>query len=101
MADRQQQFRGKKATLPVLLEGELGYCTDTKELYIGSAGGNVLVGSGEFAEAIDTLTTDMAKKLTANQAASVNTLDAGADVAAAVSCINSLINSLKTAGIMK
>ena len=108
MADRQQQYRGKKAKLPELLEGELGFCTDTKELYIGSANGNVLIGSGAFAEAINNLNTelnsvktDVSKKLTANQAESVNTLAADADVAAAVSCINNLINSLKTAGIMK
>ena len=46
MADRQQQYRGKKENMPVLLEGELGFCTDTKELYIGSADGNVPVGLG-------------------------------------------------------
>lgn len=37
--------RGLKANLPVLKEGEPAYCTDTKEYYIGTPEGNVLVGS--------------------------------------------------------
>jgi hypothetical protein len=35
--------RGLKANLPVLAEGELAFCTDTNELYIGTSGGNVLI----------------------------------------------------------
>jgi hypothetical protein len=38
--------RGLKSELPTLNIGELGYCTDTKELFIGSATGNVLVNGG-------------------------------------------------------
>ncbi|TVY07230.1 exo-alpha-sialidase [Paenibacillus cremeus] len=34
--------RGLKADLPILAEGEFGFCTDTKELFIGSINGNVL-----------------------------------------------------------
>ncbi|MBT2736722.1 exo-alpha-sialidase [Bacillus sp. ISL-7] len=37
--------RGLKADLPVLSEGEFGFCLDTKELYIGTSGGNVLVNN--------------------------------------------------------
>lgn len=39
--------KGKKFNLPILKDGELGYCTDTQELYIGFGGRNVrLTGSG-------------------------------------------------------
>lgn len=38
--------KGLKADLPVLAEGELGLCTDTEELYIGTSTGNVLVQTG-------------------------------------------------------
>lgn len=34
--------RGPKASLPSLAVGELGFCTDTGELYIGTAGGNMV-----------------------------------------------------------
>jgi hypothetical protein len=36
MGRKIQVRRGTKAELPTLSEGELGYCTDTKELYIGT-----------------------------------------------------------------
>ena len=41
-----QVRRGLDANLPKLAEGEFGFCTDTKELYIGSNSGNVIVTSG-------------------------------------------------------
>lgn len=42
----QLQIRqGLKADLPILAEGELGWCTDTQELFIGNAAGNVFVDS--------------------------------------------------------
>lgn len=80
MSDRQQQYRGKKENLPVLLEGELGYCTDTEEVYIGGADGNVPVSvkAEEVAALADT-----------------------AVLADVITAVNSLISSLKTAGIMK
>jgi hypothetical protein len=81
MADRQQQYRGKKANLPTLLEGELGFCTDTKEVYIGTANGNVLV--------------------TVNKAEEVPALATNAVLADVITAVNSLISNLKTAGIMK
>lgn len=37
--------RGTKAQLPTLADGELGFCIDTEELYIGTANGNVLLNS--------------------------------------------------------
>ena len=50
MANKIQFKRGLKAALPSLSPGEPGYCTDTKELYIGNAsGGNIkLVKAGEL-----------------------------------------------------
>lgn len=41
MANKIQFKRGLKANLPTLTEGEPGFCTDTKEVYIGSSAGNV------------------------------------------------------------
>lgn len=35
--------RGLKADIPTLAAGELGFTTDTHELYAGSAGGNIKV----------------------------------------------------------
>lgn len=41
MAYKKLQIRrGAKSNLPTLSEGELGYCTDTKEVYVGSGSGN-------------------------------------------------------------
>ncbi len=37
--------RGVKANLPTLSTGELGLCTDTNELYVGSSSGNTLVNN--------------------------------------------------------
>jgi len=47
MADKIKFRRGLKANLPVLEEGEPAFCTDTKELYIGSSEGNILIGKLE------------------------------------------------------
>ncbi|MCM3724900.1 exo-alpha-sialidase [Neobacillus cucumis] len=49
MTEKIQIRRGLKADLPVLSEGEFGFCLDTKELYIGTAGGNVLVNNFSWA----------------------------------------------------
>jgi|GEM_PF-4910591 len=40
--DKIRIRRGLKVNLPDLDEGEFGFCTDTKELFIGSKNGNVL-----------------------------------------------------------
>ena len=42
--------RGLKENLPSLDTGELGFCTDTEELYIGNEEENVLIASKESAE---------------------------------------------------
>ncbi|GAF67010.1 hypothetical protein BTS2_3918 [Bacillus sp. TS-2] len=39
--------RGLKKDLPTLLIGELGFCTDTDELFIGSEKGNLLINRGQ------------------------------------------------------
>lgn len=45
MAYRKLQLRrGTKANLPTLASGELGFCTDTKEIYVGDGSENTLVG---------------------------------------------------------
>jgi hypothetical protein len=52
--------RGLKADLPNLSEGELGFCTDTKELFIGSNNGNVLFPNKSI---IDQLSTETVKSI--------------------------------------
>lgn len=39
--------RGNKANLPALLIGELAITLDTKELYIGTTGGNIKIAGGD------------------------------------------------------
>lgn len=46
MSQKIQMRRGLKANLPTLSSGELGFCTDTKELFIGTDTGNVLLMTG-------------------------------------------------------
>jgi hypothetical protein len=46
MSKTIQIKRGLKAGLPTLAPGELGYTTNTKELYIGTDSGNELVEQG-------------------------------------------------------
>jgi hypothetical protein len=45
-ADQVQHKRGLLANIPVLLDGQFGYATDTNQLFIGSGGTNKLVGGG-------------------------------------------------------
>lgn len=49
MVDKIQIRRGIKDNLPILDEGEMGYCTDTKELFVGSTLGNVLLTNEDTA----------------------------------------------------
>lgn len=44
MAQIIQIKRGLKANLPTLLPGEMAFCTDTKEIYVGDGTNNTLVG---------------------------------------------------------
>jgi len=39
-----QVKRGLKVNLPTLITGEMGFCTDTKEVFVGDGIGNILVG---------------------------------------------------------
>lgn len=47
MANTIKIKRGLKENLPTLQIGEPGYCTDTNELFIGTAEGNVLINVGD------------------------------------------------------
>ena len=47
MSRKLQVKRGKKANLPTLAEGEFGFLTDKKKLYIGSDSGNVKIPTGD------------------------------------------------------
>ena len=38
-----KQKRGTEASIPILLEGELYVCTDSKKVYVGTASGNQLI----------------------------------------------------------
>lgn len=50
MANKIQFKRGTKENLPTLSVGEPGFCTDTKELFIGASEGNVqIVDQAQFA----------------------------------------------------
>ena len=91
--DTQQQYRGPKNKLPTLLEGQFGYCTDTKELYIGTSSGNVLIGAEAWKTEID-------GKLTASKTAAVGTLSETATLTEAITTFNTLIANLKTSGVM-
>lgn len=109
MADRLQIYGGLKADMPELLPREIGYCTDTHELYVGSvAEGNRLVGCVAWGNDINTLQkslkslTDVVDgKLTASKAESVADVASDATTEAIATAFNGLLASLKTAGIMK
>ncbi len=76
-------YGGVKARMPALPERMPGWCTDTRELYMGTGGGNVLI----------------ARELPAAEA--VAPLSAQADTAAVIAAFNGLLAALKAAGVMK
>ena len=45
MSQTIQVKRGLKADLPILASGEFGFCTDTKEIYVGNGAVNNAVGT--------------------------------------------------------
>lgn len=45
MANKIQVRRGLRAHLPTLSVGELGFCTDTKELFVGGVSGNITIAN--------------------------------------------------------
>ncbi|AIW03326.1 hypothetical protein CPT_Mater169 [Bacillus phage Mater] len=81
MADNERKVtlllkRGLKKDLPTLLEGEMGLATDTKELFIGSATGNVkIAGQGavdNVVQGLQTTNTEVAQKAKQSDLAVVN-----------------------------
>lgn len=48
MANKIQIRRGLKSKLPTLSSGEPGYCTDTKEFFVGTGSGNVNMGGSHW-----------------------------------------------------
>jgi len=42
-----QLRRGLETSIGLLEVGELGYCTDTQKLYIGTAGGNIVLAAAQ------------------------------------------------------
>ena len=48
MANKIQIRRGLKTNLPALDVGEPALCTDTKEVFVGNAGGNVALVNKEI-----------------------------------------------------
>jgi len=53
MANTLQVRRGTKATLPTLAAGELGFCTDTYEVYVGDGATNRFIGSPNIMKGVD------------------------------------------------
>ena len=43
MASKIQVKRGNKADLPILSDGEYGFCQDTSEIFIGNGGTNIKI----------------------------------------------------------
>lgn len=76
----QQQYRGKEKDMPRLLEAQFGFCTDTKNLFIGSDIGNIHIAPK--ADAV----TPLAETAT------------NADV---TNKVNEIITKLKSANLMK
>lgn len=48
MSQTIQIKRGLKADLPILAEGEMGLCTDTKEVYIGDGTSNTPLNNTSY-----------------------------------------------------
>ena len=102
MVDTLLIYAGKEETMPGLAYRQLGYCYDSKKLYIGGAGeeGNILIGSVVWETDINALKNEMRSKLTAEKAESIGDLSTDADISAVVTGFNSLLAVLRTAGIM-
>lgn len=108
MADNVQIKRGVKAEIPTLLLGELGYCTDTKEIYIGTSAGNELIGKVSWGTdvtslqtKVNNLNTTVAGKLTATASNAVSNLAAEATITDVITAFNSLLTNMKSSGLMK
>lgn len=73
--------KGSREQLPKLSPRELGYCTDEGNLYIGSDSGNLFLCS-------------------TNKAVAVTELSETAGTSEMITTINSILTSLKNAGVM-
>ncbi len=74
------QYRGLKANLPVLKEGQIGFCTDTKETWIGSTDGNqkIIPISEDFSQLdLNDLTGDFRIAYCDNNAENMPTTNSG------------------------
>lgn len=107
MADEVKIRRGNKATIPTLAVGELAYCRDAKELFIGTAAGNVLLCANAtitkvtgLESSVSTLSGQMDGKLTASKVTAQSALDGAADLAAVIAAFNALVAAMKSSGVM-
>ena len=103
MADSVQIKGGAKASMPVLAERELGWCSDTGELYVGNGRENRKVGADierKLELACDDIEADLGKKLTATPTAAQNALAEDAELAAVISAYNALVAAMKASGVM-
>ena len=107
MADEVKIRRGNKATIPTLAVGELAYCKDAKELYIGTASGNVLLCANATITKVTGLETNVSAlqtavngKLTASKVAAQSELDGAADLVAVITAFNTLVAAMKSSGVM-
>lgn len=93
MEDSIQILGGLKEAMPVLPERAPGWCKDSEELYIGTTGGNKKIA--------DTAIFGKVAELEKRQGAAVADLPAGADAAAIIAGYNGLLNTLRSAGIIR
>jgi hypothetical protein len=57
------QRKGLKANLPILDEGELGFSTDTGEVFIGSSTGNILFAKSSDLDSVNEQLADMVRSV--------------------------------------
>ena len=108
MADSIQLKRGIARAIPRLSTGEPGWCTDTKQLFIGTDEGNTKIADAtlfnlvdEHSQAITELNEELDSKLSASAAAAQAELEAEAELAAVVESFNELLSALKDSGLME
>lgn len=65
--------RGLKSALPTLQTGEFAFCTDTKELFIGTASGNLLLSAEALINKLNGIATGATKVLVDSSLSSTST----------------------------